>query len=261
MPDKLNATLQRHDGALSIKLAGIIDEDNQLAELADKLGVGRAVIDLGDIERINSCGTRDWVNWIAALEARGVQPVLVACSPAIVAQLNLVKNFSGGAVVKSFYVPYYCGTCDDEKVLLVDVADLGPPPHEPPSCRCDECESVMSFDDMPDAYFAFLSAKHRRSAQELDREVARGSSSSLRPRGRTSQSALVNRASAPLLPALRTPSSSRIEAVPSVALRPSRPGLSEAVPSPAPPLSRSLVVLIAALVAAILALVVLLAVP
>src|SRR5437868_9696950 len=101
MADKLNATVQRQDGAPTIKLAGVIDEDNHLAELADKLGVGRAVIDLGDVERINSCGTRDWVNWIADLESRGVQPVLVACSPAIVAQLNLVKNFSGGAIVKS----------------------------------------------------------------------------------------------------------------------------------------------------------------
>src|SRR5688572_6381314 len=114
MPDKLQTTIQRQEGAHAIKLAGVIDEDNHLAELADKLGDGRALIDLGDVERINSCGTRDWVNWIAQLEARGVQPVLVECSPAIVAQLNLVKNFSGSAVVKSFYVPYYCSECDEE---------------------------------------------------------------------------------------------------------------------------------------------------
>jgi hypothetical protein len=34
---------------------------------------------------------------------------------------------------------------------------MGPPPHEPPTCRCDECDLVMDFDDMPDSYFAFLS--------------------------------------------------------------------------------------------------------
>jgi hypothetical protein len=59
--------------------------------------------------------------------------------------------------VKSFYVPYFCPECDEEKVLLVEAADMGPPPHEPPTCRCDECDLVMDFDDMPDSYFAFLS--------------------------------------------------------------------------------------------------------
>ena len=60
-------------------------------------------------------------------------------------------------VVKSFYVPYFCPDCDEEKVLLVDASDMGPPPHEPPTCRCDECDLVMDFDDMADSYFAFLS--------------------------------------------------------------------------------------------------------
>ena len=218
--DKLNATVQRQDGALFIKLAGIIDEDNRLSELAGRFGAGRALIDLGDVERINSCGTRDWVNWIAELEARGVEPVLVQCSPAIVAQLNLVKNFSGGAVVKSFFVPYHCPDCDVEKVLLVDVADLGPPPHEPPACRCDECDCVMDFDDMPDAYFAFLSAKHRASAAKIDNEIARGSSSVLKLRTRASQPRPASRPSVPALPALRAPSRPVIEAVPSLAARP-----------------------------------------
>ena len=37
------------------------------------------------------------------------------CSPAIVAQINLVNNFTGSGVVKSFYVPYFCSECDEEK--------------------------------------------------------------------------------------------------------------------------------------------------
>ena len=268
MAEKLNATVQRQDGALAIKLTGIIDEDNRLSELADRLGAGRALIDLGDVERINSCGTRDWVNWIADLEARGVQPVLVGCSPAIVAQLNLVKNFSGGAIVKSFYVPYHCPDCDVEKVLLVDVADLGPPPHEPPACRCDECDCVMDFDDMADSYFAFLSARHRASAQWIDQEIARGSSPSLKLRSRTSQASLASRASAPLLPALRPSSRPRLEApsrpridatpatmaVPSLAARPASAPRIEVSP---PAMALSVKILIGLLLSAIAVLAVL----
>ena len=99
--------------------------------------------------------------WMSGRERREhgqrTRIVLVSCSPAIVAQINLVHNFTGSGVVKSFYVPYFCPDCDEEKVLLVDASDMGPPPHEPPTCRCDECDLVMDFDDMADSYFAFLS--------------------------------------------------------------------------------------------------------
>ena len=131
------------------------------------------MIDLGEIERINSCGVRDWVNWLCKLENNGTRSVLVECSPAIVAQINLVNNFTGNGVVKSFYVPYFCPECDEEKVLLVEASDMGPPPHEPPTCRCDECDLVMDFDDMPDSLLRVpLEPEEARRAREDQRRDA-----------------------------------------------------------------------------------------
>lgn len=145
-----------------MKLSGVLDEDNELNEVAGKLPAGGTiVIDLGEIERINSCGVRDWVNWLTLIESAGVDVVLAECSPAVIAQINLVSNFTGNGSIKSFYVPYFCSECDEEKVLLNETDDMGPPPHEPPICRCDECDLVMDFDDMPDSYFAFLSKKNK----------------------------------------------------------------------------------------------------
>jgi hypothetical protein len=195
-----------------VKLGGVIDEDNELNELAEKIPMGTAVIDLGEIERINSCGVRDWVNWLSKLEYNGTRSVLVECSPAIVAQINLVNNFTGNGVVKSFYVPYFCPECDEEKVLLVEATDMGPPPHEPPTCRCDECDLVMDFDDMPDSYFAFLS--NQRKLAEPDkingamRELGRGSepeSAKNKVRSRASQPNLSSgsKPSVPSLPSLQ----------------------------------------------------------
>ncbi|HEX2688858.1 MAG TPA: hypothetical protein VHN14_19680 [Kofleriaceae bacterium] len=157
MSQKFQSSIQHRADVSYVKLGGVIDEDNELADLAEKIPTGTAVIDLGEIERINSCGVRDWVNWLSKLENNGTRSVLVECSPAIVAQINLVNNFTGNGVVKSFYVPYFCPECDEEKVLLVETTDMGASPHEPPTCRCDECDLVMDFDDMPDSYFAFLS--------------------------------------------------------------------------------------------------------
>ncbi|HEV7558143.1 MAG TPA: hypothetical protein VGO00_21895 [Kofleriaceae bacterium] len=167
MSQKFQASVQHRGDVSYVKLGGVIDEDNELADLVDKIPTGTAVIDLGEIERINSCGVRDWVNWLSKLEGNGTRSVLVECSPAIVAQINLVNNFTGNGVVKSFYVPYFCPECDEEKVLLVEASDMGPPPHEPPTCRCDECDLVMDFDDMPDSYFAFLS--NQRKLAEPDK--------------------------------------------------------------------------------------------
>jgi anti-anti-sigma regulatory factor len=99
MSHKFQSSIQHRSDVSYVKLGGVIDEDNELAELVDKIPTGTAVIDLGEIERINSCGVRDWVNWLSKLENNGTRSVLVECSPAIVAQINLVNNFTGSGVV------------------------------------------------------------------------------------------------------------------------------------------------------------------
>jgi anti-anti-sigma regulatory factor len=212
MSHKFQSSVQHRGDVSFVKLGGVIDEDNELNDLAEKIPQGTAVIDLGEIERINSCGVRDWVNWLSKLEYNGTRSVLVECSPAIVAQINLVNNFTGSGVVKSFYVPYFCPECDEEKVLLVEATDMGPPPHEPPTCRCDECDLVMDFDDMPDSYFAFLS--NQRKLAEPDkingamRDLGRGpppESAKNKVRSRASQPNLSSgsKPSVPSLPSIQ----------------------------------------------------------
>jgi len=163
MNRKFHAAVHLKDDVTYVKLGGVIDEDNELGELTEKIPAGTVAIDLSEIDRINSCGVRDWVNWLTRVEKNGSRVVLVECSPSIVAQINLVNNFTGGGVVKSFFAPYFCPNCDREKVLLVEVAEMGGSPHKAPTCRCDECDGVMDFDDMEDSYFAFLSTAKKMS--------------------------------------------------------------------------------------------------
>jgi anti-anti-sigma regulatory factor len=214
MSQKFQATVHQREDLTFVKLAGVIDEDNELSDLVDKIGKGTCVIDLGEVERINSCGVRDWVNWLGKIEKANAAVVLVECSPAIVAQINLVNNFTGAGVVKSFYVPYFCPECDEEKVLLCETADMGPPPHEPPTCRCDECDLVMDFDDMPDSYFAFLANQkkvaeaNKVSAAITEFSPSDGEKSKIRSRvGSTSLSGASLSSSLPSVPSL--PSISR----------------------------------------------------
>src|SRR3569623_2051369 len=240
MSQKFHHSVQHRGDVSYVKLGGVIDEDNELGELVDKIPNGTAVIDLGEIERINSCGVRDWVNWLSQLENNGTRSVLVECSPAIVAQINLVNNFTGSGVVKSFYVPYFCPESDEEKVLLVEASDMGPQPHEPSTCRCDECDLVMDFDDMPDSYFAFL-AKQKKLAEPEQingamQEMARGSDQGKgKVKSRASQPNLGGPASsAPSVPSL--PSIQKTSTTPSQAGKTtsSGPRLPSKVPSKPP---------------------------
>ncbi|HET6612470.1 MAG TPA: hypothetical protein VFG83_10785 [Kofleriaceae bacterium] len=168
MSQKFQTAVHQRDDVSYVKVSGVIDEDNELAELTDRVFGSTVVIDLGEVERINSCGVRDWVNWLGKVDVaqRTGEVVFVECSPSIVAQINLVNNFTGSGVVKSFYIPYFCPECDGEKVLLTEVSDMSGPPYEPPTCRCDECDLVMDFDDMPDSYFAFLSNQKKVAKPE-----------------------------------------------------------------------------------------------
>jgi anti-anti-sigma regulatory factor len=229
MSQKFQSSVQHRGDMSYVKLGGVIDEDNELQELVEKIPMGTAVIDLGDIERINSCGVRDWVNWLSKLESKGSRSVLVECSPAIVAQINLVNNFTGSGVVKSFYVPYFCPECDEEKVLLVETSDMGPPPHEPPTCRCDECDLVMDFDDMPDSYFAFLSNQRKLAEadkingamKELGRPTDNGQAKG-KVRSRSSEPRVGQPGSKPSVPSL--PSIQRTSTKPVTTSSPSNPG-------------------------------------
>lgn len=228
MSQKFQSTVQHRGDVSYVKLGGVIDEDNGLADLVDKIPTGTAVIDLGEIERINSCGVRDWVTWLSKLENNGTRSVLVECSPSIVAQINLVNNFTGSGVVKSFYVPYFCPECDEEKVLLVEANDMGPAPHEPPTCRCDECDLVMDFDDMPDSYFAFLSNQRKLAPVDPMADKVNGAMRDLgadpgkKVRSRASQPVLAgpSKPSVPSLPAIQRQASGSMQRSPSTPSQP-----------------------------------------
>lgn len=152
-----------------VKLSGVVDEDNALDRATRRITAPTVVIDLAEVQRINSCGVRDWVNWLGELDELGKQVILTRLSPCIVTQLNLVNNFIGRARVRSFFAPYYCPGCDVEALCLLQVSDFAgqstptaPRPADPrsPSVRCQKsppkspCE--LGFDDLEESYFAFL---------------------------------------------------------------------------------------------------------
>lgn len=170
MAPKFEAEVHQVDQYTFVKLSGVVDEDNELAPLARRIHGQMVAIDLSAIHDINNCGVRDWVKWREELQAKGTDVILLECSSAIVLKLNSVSNFNSGGYIKSFYVPYYCQACEMEKAMLVEMNELsGEGPVKPPTCRCDECDSIMAFDDLEDSYFGFIKAARQAVLDDAQR--------------------------------------------------------------------------------------------
>lgn len=211
------------------QLAGVINEDNLLEErLTATKGKG-VLIDLANVERINSCGVRDWIRFAQRLEAAGNNLYLLRCSPVVVAQLNMVRNFCGEkGQVLSFQAPYFCPNCDEERTETFPAAkvNIG----VSPDATCPTCKGPMEFDDLPDLYFAFAKI---HGAKPVPQEIQTAMENF---RSRPSTPAPAAGGSRPVMPSIPAPPARPAMAVaPAMAARPaSNPALQPQRPASNP---------------------------
>ncbi len=136
-----------------IHLRGEIDEDTSFEDVK-KVG-GPFVFNFKELDNINSCGIRTWVNFLK--ELGNIKFAYEECPPLVVRQMNMVPSFKGGATVISVYVPYVCDACETEKLVLISGEKLADPSSIPESFTCEKCKKgEMELDGHPDQYFAFL---------------------------------------------------------------------------------------------------------
>lgn len=151
-PSSLTWQLEEQGGAITVAFTGEIDEHADFTPLRARLR-GVVGFELGAIRRINSCGVREWVNFVRDLPEVS-ELTFAACSTAFVTQLNMIYNFRGPARVRSFHAPYACDGCGYDEERLVEV---GPDRRvELPSPVCPRCGEPMQFDDLPERYLSFL---------------------------------------------------------------------------------------------------------
>jgi ABC-type transporter Mla MlaB component len=149
--------LESRAGGTLAHLAGEINENADLIELRRQLR-GDVELDLEGVTRVNSCGVREWVNFVRALDGHVDGLQFARCSPTVVLQLNTIFNFRGRARVVSFLAPYVCEVCHVDEYRLLVVAEHFPDRAHPhvPAFRCGRCGGVMIFDELPERYLSFL---------------------------------------------------------------------------------------------------------
>jgi DNA-directed RNA polymerase subunit RPC12/RpoP len=139
---------------LSVELVGAIDEDSDFKEL---IGLEQKTVsfDFDKITMINSCGIREWIKFNEKIPAKS-NIVYKKCPQIIIEQINMVHGFfRQGAVIESFYAPYYCEKCGKEAKIHVksdQVKNRKAPEADCPHCGNEDIE----FDAIEAQYFSFL---------------------------------------------------------------------------------------------------------
>lgn len=151
----LNITRERHGDSLILRLTGEILEDVDLHALAGEIAP-ETTVNCKEISRINSLGVKRWILFFDSHRANGVRLRFTECSPVVVEQINMIRNFVCGGTVESIYVPFSCTNCKKGLVGLFQVENLRQTGLKLPEVKCHRCGGIAVFDDLADEYFRFI---------------------------------------------------------------------------------------------------------
>jgi ABC-type transporter Mla MlaB component len=137
-----------------LSLGGHLDEraslDTMMAPLQGHAGPALKV-DCAGLRRVNSTGTRIWIEFMRALRKRGLELTLRALSPTLVAQAKLIDGVLAGCRVESFLCMTECPRCRRESHELVDTS-TGALPEV--TCACGATAVVADHTSAYDVLFA-----------------------------------------------------------------------------------------------------------
>lgn len=164
MRKSLEVVQEVQGSELHLKFIGNIDESVAFPEFDQAFS--KIHFDLEKVGAINSVGIKNWLMWLERLKGNAFH--FSNCPVSFMMQLNMVDGFVPKASeIHSFFVPFYCETCDKEfrnlmksSDVLFDGSQLSFPGGEP---SCDKgCE--LELDVNENKYFRFLLEKRKSAA-------------------------------------------------------------------------------------------------
>ncbi|MDZ4660769.1 MAG: hypothetical protein SGJ18_04045 [Pseudomonadota bacterium] len=146
-----------HGDTVSLSLTGPIDEDANFPNI-DLSSFQEVTFDFMNVTAINSCGIREWIRWIENIKPEA-RVTYSNCPKVIIDQVNMVDGFlPTNAKVGSFYVPYFCESCDNLDTTLYSdpVGIANGSVKVPPQFPCSKCKQAAEIDVIEGKYFKFL---------------------------------------------------------------------------------------------------------
>ncbi len=143
--------ITKSDDELRVRLKGDITERVTFEDL--ELDRSSAVLVADGIRYVNSTGVKRLLEFLDDCR-RHARVVLERCSPAIVAQLNLVPRLAECVEVRSVIAPLECAECVAVRDVLVTLRSGAGLP-EVPELACEVCGAPMLLAELEERYFSF----------------------------------------------------------------------------------------------------------
>lgn len=153
MSDTLEIKTKILDEQLTVDLCGPIDEDANFEKvLAYESNL--YVFDFKNVTMMNSCGVREWINFIEKLPKQSTL-VYMNCPQVVIEQINMVQGFMrAGARIDSFYAPYYSEQKDQVFPILLKTDQIQD--GKAPKINDPETGEELEFDAIEAQYFNFI---------------------------------------------------------------------------------------------------------
>jgi anti-anti-sigma regulatory factor len=150
---KIKTIVDNRGDLSAVTLIGEMTEETDFRPLVNEIRGDRVEVNLEGITRINSCGVREWINFVNALERDGKAVLLERCAPVVVTQMTHLTNFAGSrGTIGSAMAPYFCPSCESEEKMLVTLGKQQPElPEERP---CPACGETMELAEAAELYQA-----------------------------------------------------------------------------------------------------------
>lgn len=153
MSDNLEIHTKFLEDQLLIDLSGQIDEDSDFSRILS-LNAANYIFDFENIKMMNSCGIREWINFIEKLP-KEAKLTYRRCPQVVIEQINMVQGFlRPGAKIHSFYAPYFSEQKDEVMKILIKTEQVlnG----KAPAAKDPLTGEVLEFDAIEAQYFNFI---------------------------------------------------------------------------------------------------------
>jgi CheY-like chemotaxis protein len=152
--------LEPGEEGLAVTLHGDFTEMTRFDTLARRLADETFVeFDTASVRYMSSAGVRAWCQLVESLPPT-LRYRFRHCSVAFASQAAMVPMVLGRGEVISLEAPYVCEQCDREDLRLLEISAIAREGERPipPRLTCLSCGGELAFDDVPERYFAFLTA-------------------------------------------------------------------------------------------------------
>lgn len=141
------------ENQLVVEFSGQIDEDSDFSKILST-NSSIYIFDFDKIKMMNSCGIREWINFIEKLP-KEAQIIYRKCPQVVIEQINMVQGFlRTGARIDSFYAPYYSEQKDEVMKILLKTEQVQN--GKAPMMTDPESQEELEFDAIEAQYFNFI---------------------------------------------------------------------------------------------------------